>query len=77
MEIRVDRHIHDRGQAAVERALQRGKEGRRLLDALAVAFLEGSIGGAPVIGPDRQPLGMVSKTDLLREIRSGSRATTF
>jgi CBS domain-containing protein len=37
------------------------------LDALAALFLERGISGAPVVNDDGWPIGIVSKTDLLRQ----------
>lgn len=37
------------------------------LDALADIFLDRGIGGAPVVDEEGRPVGMVSKTDLVRE----------
>jgi CBS domain-containing protein len=39
------------------------------LEALAALFLDRDIGGVPVVGADGYPLGVVSKTDLVRERR--------
>jgi predicted transcriptional regulator len=42
------------------------------VDELSRVFLEESISGAPVVDPDGRPIGMVSKTDLIRARCSGA-----
>jgi CBS domain-containing protein len=42
------------------------------LDATASLFLERGISGAPVVDPEGRPIGMVTKTDLMRAMHDGT-----
>jgi CBS domain-containing protein len=44
------------------------------LDVLAYVMIDQQIGGTPVVDESGRPIGMISKTDLLRELRDLSDA---
>ena len=46
------------------------------IEALTALLVESELGGVPVVGADGEPIGMVSKTDLVRMAHDGEPATT-